>query len=50
MDADDASVAADVSELIVVGTREDLAAKAAHESEARAQLMRRVFRPGSRRE
>jgi len=42
VDGYDSSVAADITELIVVGAGEDLAAKAAHEADARRCVVEMV--------
>lgn len=42
MDGHDSSVAADITELVVMGAGEDLAAKAAHEADARRRVVEMV--------
>ena len=49
MEGDDAGVAADVAELVVVGAGQDAAAEAAHEAEAGGGVNVQVLRPRGRR-
>lgn len=42
VDRDDSSVATDITELVVVGAGEDLAAKTAHEADARRRVVEMV--------
>lgn len=42
VDGHDSSVAADITELVVMGAGEDLAAKAAHEADARRRVVEMV--------
>ena len=48
MDGDDPGVAADVAELVVVGSGEDLAAEAAHEADTWRRLVEVVGARGRR--
>lgn len=49
MDCDDSGITTDIPELIIVRSREDLAAKAAHESDSRVEIVRPGVVFGARR-